>query len=85
MSWGGRRAGAGRPKKEKSDISPSHSIRAKEYDWDIIKPFACLVKMGYYEECCDALRDLIEKLDNKYPVKEKERTLRYWYLAGEWR
>lgn len=85
MSWGGRRAGAGRPKKEKSDISPSHSIRAKEDEWEVIKPFACLVKMGYTHECWQALSDLIKKLDKKYPPGEDEETLADWHLRGGWK
>ncbi|MBR6298644.1 MAG: hypothetical protein IKR34_05310 [Candidatus Gastranaerophilales bacterium] len=81
MSWGGRRAGAGRPKKIKSDVSPSHSIRAKLREWEVIKPFSMLVKMGYIWECEEALKEVIRKLDKKYADRygEDEETFDDWY------
>ena len=46
-SWGGKRAGAGRPKgstKEDSNIRKQHQVRAHEEEWELIKEFATLVK-----------------------------------------
>ena len=46
-SWGGKRAGAGRPKgstKEDSNICKQHQVRAHEEEWELIKEFATLVK-----------------------------------------
>ena len=86
MSWGGRRAGSGRPRKLKSDASPTHSIRASKEDWEVIKPFAMLVKMGFRHECWLALADLAKRLDAKeYECPIDEETFELWFLSGDWR
>ncbi len=62
--WGGKRQGAGRPKKGKSDARPQHQLRAYDSEWEIIKPFADLVKKGYIEECRKVLNELLKKISN---------------------
>ena len=65
MAWGGKRFGAGRPKKNKSDVRPIHSIRATGDEWAVIKPFADFVKMSMlcrlYAD--DSLKRLAKKLN----------------------
>ena len=54
MSWGGRREGAGRKpgkQKEISEMRPTHTIRAFDDEWILIKKFAELVKRGEMEKC----------------------------------
>lgn len=68
MSWGGRRTGAGRPRKIKSNIKPSHSIRASREEWAIIKSFAEIVKSSYtgYCQAEKYLDDLVTALDVRF-------------------
>ena len=45
--WGGKRAGAGRPKgstKETSNQRPQHQVRAFPEEWELIKECAKFVK-----------------------------------------
>lgn len=62
-TWGGKRAGAGRPvgtKKEVSVQRPQHQLRAFPDEWELIREFARLVKHVSKEECAQALSDLAE-------------------------
>lgn len=86
MSWGGRRAGAGRPRKEVSSIRPTHSIRASREEWAIIKPFADIVKMGYGFDLDTIIRRGLEKMDEKYPPEEEnEKTFVELYVNEHFR
>nr|DAL33592.1 MAG TPA_asm: hypothetical protein [Caudoviricetes sp.] len=61
--WGGRRAGAGRPKGTTKGYSiqrKQHQVRAFEDEWDIIKRFSKLVKTSKKEECLKAVEALEE-------------------------
>lgn len=65
-SWGGKRAGAGRPKgstKEDSNICKQHQVRAHEEEWELIQRFARLVKHVSKEECEKALEKLEAKVN----------------------
>ena len=45
--WGGRRAGAGRPKgsvKGSSDVRKQRQVRAFDDEWELIKEYAAIVK-----------------------------------------
>lgn len=45
--WGGKRAGAGRPKGTTKDTSvqrKQHAVRAFDDEWELIKEFASIVK-----------------------------------------
>lgn len=56
--WGGRRAGAGRPKgttKDESHIRPQHQVRAYADEWEVIKEFTRLVKLHGVEKAHKAL------------------------------
>ena len=47
QTWGGKRAGAGRPKGTTKDISvqrKQHQVRAFDDEWTLIKEFADIVK-----------------------------------------
>ena len=47
-------SGKGRPfgwRKEKSEIRPTHTVRAFDDEWILIKKFAELVKRGEMEKC----------------------------------
>lgn len=82
MAWGGKRSGAGRPKKDKSEVTPSRSIRANKEQWKVIKPFVMLVKMGYQYECWNMLFDFIKDLDEKNPP-DSEQSYMEWYWEIE--
>lgn len=52
--WGGKRAGAGRPKGSTKDSSVQrkpHQIRAFDDEWEIIRAFSQLVKYGHKDAC----------------------------------
>lgn len=55
---GGKRAGAGRPRKDKSDMRPSHHVRAYPFEWQVIKQIIDLVRKKDY----DAIKRFIDTL-----------------------
>lgn len=60
-TWGGKRAGAGRPVgtlKGYSDARPQHQMRATDEEWELIKRFGKLLRKGHKEACIAALEIL---------------------------
>lgn len=53
---GGKREGAGRPRKDKSEIRPSHHVRAYPDEWAIIKKFIALIRKKDITEIDTALK-----------------------------
>ena len=45
MSWGGKREGAGRPKKE-GEVRKMRAMRATNHEWELIQKFAKIIKKG---------------------------------------
>jgi len=61
--WGGRRAGAGRPKgtaKGESHARKQHQVRAYEEEWEIIKEFTRLTKLKGTQKAMAAVNALKE-------------------------
>lgn len=70
MPQGGRRVGAGRPRKEKSDARPQHQMRAYPQEWELIEPFAKIVKSSCagYAEAKNFLNNFSYELNSKLEV-----------------
>lgn len=65
-SWGGVRAGAGRPKGSKSIMGQrkQRQLRAHDDEWALIKRFDKLIKAGNLEVCTKAVEELEKELSD---------------------